>query len=293
MDKKVIRATITLVGDEFDDSGNNILIAEGLRTSAVVRFGGGAVMPSAEITAYGLSLSAMHKLMRVRWQDMNSMLNRIRIEAGVRGDLKYLFEGNITFAYIDTSNAPEIGLKISCIVGILDAYRPAPSISFAGSTSVVAAIKTITDGMGYIFENNGVPDDLMMDDVTLVSTDINKIRKLCHDYEIDIYVEHGLIAIAPQGGARDLTIPVITPKTGLIGYPTPTMQGVEFRCLWDPMIRFGGIVRIADSLMETTNGDWRAFGVTAHLETELNGGNWFMDIQAAHRGANNVAISRA
>lgn len=294
MNKKVIRATITLVGDTFDESGSNVLIYEGLRTSVVMRFGGGAIMPSAEVTAYGLSLSAMHKLMRIRWQDLNSMLNRIRIEAGEQGQpLTHVFEGNITFAYIDTSNAPEIALRISSMAGILEAYRPATPLSLPGDTPVVQAIADICERMGYIFENNGVPESLVMQNVTLVDTDMNKIRKLCAAYQIDLYVEHGLIAIAPQGAPRTLRIPVLTPKTGLLGYPVPTIQGVDVRCLWDPMVRFGGIIRIADSIMETTNGDWRAFGVTTTLESEIPGGAWFMDIQATFRGANDAAISRA
>ena len=294
MNKKVIRATITLVGDTFDESGSNVLIYEGLRTSVVMRFGGGAIMPSAEVTAYGLSLSAMHKLMRIRWQDLNSMLNRIRIEAGEQGQpLTHVFEGNITFAYIDTSNAPEIALRISSMAGILEAYRPASQLAFPGETPVVRAIADICERMGYIFENNGVPESLTMQNVTMGDTDMNKIRKLCRDYEIDLYVEYGLIAIAPRGAPRTLRIPLLTPKTGLLGYPVPTIQGVDVRCLWDPMIRFGGIIRIADSLMETTNGDWRAFGVTTTLESEIPGGAWFMDIQATFRGANDAAISRA
>ncbi len=294
MNKKVIRATITLVGDTFDESGSNVLIYEGLRTSVVMRFGGGAIMPSAEVTAYGLSLSAMHKLMRIRWQDLNSMLNRIRIEAGEQGQpLTHVFEGNITFAYIDTSNAPEIALRISSMAGILEAYRPASQLAFPGETPVVRAISDICERMGYIFENNGVPESLTMQNVTMGDTDMNKIRKLCRDYQIDLYVEYGLIAIAPRGAPRALRIPVLTPKTGLLGYPVPTIQGVDVRCLWDPMVRFGGIIRIADSLMETTNGDWRAFGVTTTLESEIPGGAWFMDIQATFRDASNVAISRA
>lgn len=294
MNKKVIRATITLVGDTFEESGTNVLTAEGLRVSTVVRFGGGAIMPSAEVTIYGLSLSTMHKLMRIRWQDLNSMLNRIRIEAGEQGQpLIQVFEGNITFAYIDTSNAPEIALRISSMAGILEAYRPASQLAFPGETPVVQAIADICERMGYIFENNGVPESLTMQNVTMGDTDMNKIRKLCTAYEIDLYVEYGLIAIAPRGAPRTLRIPVLTPKTGLLGYPVPTIQGVDVRCLWDPMIRFGGIIRIADSIMETTNGDWRAFGVTTTLESEIPGGAWFMDIQATFRDASNVAISRA
>lgn len=293
MKRKVIRTTITLVGDTFED-GSNILIAEGLRTSVVVRFGGGAIMPQAEVVGYGLNMSAMHKLMRIRWQDMRSMMNTIRVEAGEQGeDLSLVFQGNITFANIDTSNAPEIGVRISCMIGVLESYRRTTQISFEGEKSVVEAIKEISERMGYVFENNGVPDSLTMENVTLNGPDMNKIRRLCRDYEIDLYIDFGAIYICPQGAPRSLEIPVLTPQSGMIGYPVSTTQGVNVRCLWSPEIKFGGIIRIRDSLMQTANGDWRVFGVTTHLESELPGGNWFSDIQAAHREPNNAAISRA
>lgn len=291
MDKKVIRSTITLVNDRFDDDSNQI-IAEGLRTICNIQFGGGAVMPHAEIIIYGLPLDVMHKLMRVRWQDINSMLNTIRVEAGEAGEFSVVYEGNITFAYIDTSNAPNVSLRIRSITAIYEAYKPSNQRMFLGDFPVVQAIENITRDMGYRFENNGVPESLIMTDVTLGDSDLNKIRKLCRDYQIDLYVENRSITITRQGEARSIRVPIITPRTGLIGYPVPTIQGVDFRCLYDPMIRFGGLIKIADSLMETTNGDWRIFGTTIQLESEMPGGAWFIDVRATHNEPNNTAISR-
>lgn len=291
MDKKVIRSTITLVNDKFDD-GTNQIIAEGLRTICNIQFGGGAVMPHAEIIIYGLRLDVMHKLMRVRWQDINSMLNTIRVEAGEAGEFSIVYEGNITFAYIDTSNAPNVSLRIRSITAVYEAYKPARQGMFLGEFPVVRAIENIANDMGYRFENNGVPEDLTMTDVTLGDSDLNKIRKLCRDYQIDLYVENRSITITRQGDPRNIRVPLITPKTGLIGYPVPTIQGVDFRCLYDPMIRFGGLIKIADSLMETTNGDWRVYGTTIQLESEMPGGAWFIDVRASHKDPNNTAISR-
>lgn len=287
MDKKAIRTTITLVNDKFDDDTNQI-IAEGLRTICNIQFGGGAIMPYAEIIIYGLRLDVMHKLMRVRWQDINSMLNTIRVET--EGAIVY--EGNITFAYIDTSNAPNVSLRIRSITAIYESLAPAVPVVYFGERSVAGIIEDIATKMGYSFVNNGVPDTLVADDLTLEDTDLNKIRKLCRDYQIDLYIENRSITITPQGASRDIRIPLITPKTGLIGYPVPTMQGVDFRCLYDPMIRFGGLVRIQDSLMETTNGDWRIFGTTIQLESEMPGGAWFIDVRATHNEPNATAISR-
>lgn len=291
MDKKVIRSTITLVNDRFDDDTNQI-VAEGLRTICNIQFGGGSVMPHAEIIIYGLRLDVMHKLMRVRWQDINSMLNTIRVEAGEAGEFSVVYEGNITFAYIDTSNAPNVSLRIRSITAIYEAYNPSPQRMFVGPFPVVHAIENLAVDIGYAFKNDGVPEDLTMGDTTMGDTDLNKIRRICRDYQIDLYIENRSITITRQGAPRDIRVPLITPKTGLIGYPVPTMQGVDFRCLYDPMIRFGGIVRIQDSLMETTNGDWRIFGTTIQLESEMPGGAWFIDVRATHNEPNATAISR-
>lgn len=292
MRKKVIRTTITLVNDRFAD-GTNRIVAENLRTSCSVQFGGGAIVPTADIAIYGLNMQAMNKLMRIRWQDIQSLQNIVRIDAGEEGsELTLVYEGQITFGYIDMSSAPDAAFRIRSTAAAYDMFNPASPITYAGPTSVVQAIAGLCAKMGRLFENSGVPASLMMEDVTLVDTDMNKVRKLCKDYQIDLYVEQNVITIAPRGAPRIMRVPVLTPKTGLIGYPIPTMQGIELQCLYDPFVRFGGLVRIRDSLLETANGEWRVFGVTIDLESIIPGGKWFMNVKASRNEPSNVAISR-
>lgn len=292
MNKKIIRTTITLVGDTLAD-GSNQIITEELRTRCVVNFGNGGIVPTAEVIIYGLNMPAMLKLMRIRWQDIRSLQNTIKVEAGEQGsELTTVYEGNITFGYVDMSNAPDVAFRVTSSTAILDMYTSASPITFKGVTPVAQALGTISANMGYELENNGVPDSLTMTDTTLTDTNLNKIRALCKRYQIDLYIEQKRISIAPQGAPRNIRIATLRPGSGMIGYPTPTMQGVDVRCLYTTLIRFGGIIRIADSIMATCNGDWRVFGVTLNLESEVPGGNWFMDIRATNNEPNNVAISR-
>jgi len=302
INRKKIRTTIILRDDIFDSSeqdsndnsdGKNRLVTDGLRTSCAINFGNGSPMPNADIRIYGLKQGTMHKLLRVRWEDMKSMQNIVRIEAGEEGgEYISVFEGNITFAYTDMSDAPNASLVISCQSAIFEAQKPTSPLSFKGKKSVVSIIEEICKGMGYIFENNDVPDSIVAEDISLVDTEISKIRTLCDAHDIELYIEQGLISIAPKGDARKLKIPIISPNTGLIGYPMPTIQGVDLKCFYDPMIRFGGIIRIQDSIMETCNGDWRCFGIVIHIESEMPNGNWFMEIKAAHRSSKDAAITK-
>lgn len=292
MDKKVIRTTITLNGETFA-KGASILTSEELRTLCTINFGGGSVVPNAEISIYGLAMDSMLKLTRIRWRDIKSMMNTIRVEAGDQGkELTTVFEGNITFAYVDMSNAPDVTLRIQSSTAALNIYQPSSPVTYKGQTSVIRAIEELCGKIGCELENNGVPESLTMTDVTLTDTDLNKIRSLCKRYQIDLYIEQKRISIAPQGAPRQTRIATLRPGSGLLGYPVPTMQGIEARCLFNPGIVFGGLIRIADSVITTCNGDWRVFGVTLSLESEMPGGNWFMDLKATYNEPNNAALSR-
>lgn len=274
-------------------SGKNQMTVEGLRTGCIINYGNGSIMPTAEITIYNLAMDKVEKLMRVRWQDMRSLMNIVRVEAGNQGEeLALVFEGNITFAHPVMQGAPNIALKIQSQAAQWEAMKPITPSSFEGLQSVVTMIETIAKEMKYIFENNDVSPDLKLENMTVTGTGTDKIRTICAAAGIDVYIEQGLIAITPQGEPRKIKIPVISPNTGLIGYPTPTMQGVDFRCMYDPMVKFGGIVKIKDSQLKVCNGEWRAFGVSLNLESEVPSGNWHIDVKASHRTDNNVAISK-
>lgn len=291
MNKKIIRTTITLVGDTF--AAGNPLVTEDLRTLCTINYGGGSIVPHAEISIYGLNMEAMLKLTRIRWRDIKSMLNTIKIEAGDQGsELTTVFEGNITFGYVDMSNAPDVAFRITSSTAALNIYQPASPITFKGQIPVIQALQELCGKIGCELENNGVPESLTMTDVTLTDTDLNKIRALCKRYQIDLYIEQKRISIAPQGAPRNTRIATLRPGSGLIGYPIPTMQGIDVRCLFNPGITFGGLIRVADSIIESCNGDWRVFGVTLSLESEMPGGNWFMDLRATFNEPNNAAISR-
>ena len=292
MNKKVIRTTITLNGDTFS-SGGNIATADGFRALCTIHYGGGSIVPQGEIVIYGMDMANMLKLTRIRWRDMNSMMNTIKVEAGDQGgELATVFEGNITFAYVDMSNAPDVALRITSTTGALEIYKPASPITFKGSIPVVQAIQILCDKIGLRLENSGVPESLVMTDTTMTDTDLNKIRALCKRYQIDLYIESKTVSITPQGAPRDIRIAVVSPKSGMIGYPVPTAQGIDVRHLFRPDITFGGLIRVKDSLIDSCNGDWRVFGVTLSLESEMPGGNWFMDVRATYNEPNNAAISR-
>ena len=295
MKRKVIKLTLTLRDgvEVFTAQGDNRLSTDGLAVSCNIAFGNGSITPTAQIVIHGLALSKMLKLMRVQWNTMQSLLNTVRIEVGEQGSpLIVAYEGNITQATIDANAAPDVPLVITSQMAVYENMKVAePYITPKDQDIDVAdIISELCQKMGYEYENNGVSKIVV--NYTLEGSDLDKIKQLCTECDIDLYVENKLIAICPKGGARLIKTPVISPSSGLIGYPVPDIKGVSFSCLYDPSIRFGSICKIENSLMTTCNGEWRIFGVTTHLESEMPNGNWFCEVKATYRNDENVAIAK-
>lgn len=296
MRKKIIQITLTLNGQQqvFNSDNQNQLTSRELAVSCSLAYGNGAITPTAQIRVYGLPLDKMNKLMRLQWNTMDSLLNTVRIEAGDQGDtLKLVYEGNITQATIDANAAPDIPLIITSQMAAFEKAKVSPPYTLEKDVQMDAAliVEELATGMGYEFNNNGV--EHIITDTSLEGSDLEKIQKLAVICDFDLYIDGKKIDICKKGEPRTLKIPVISPSTGLIGYPVPDIKGVNFSCLYDPLVRFGGIVRIQNSqLGDIVNRDWRIYGLTAQLEANIPNGKWQIDAQATWRDSTDVAIGR-
>ena len=301
MNRKVIRVTITLRGTDkegkpevFTSEGDfNQLQSTGLRVLCNIINGNGTISPSANIQIYGLAMDKMAKLMRIQWNTMSAILNTILIEAGDEGsELTRVYEGNITFAKIDMSNVPNAFLNIESQAAIVHALKPVEPIPFVNDFDAAEMIRIIAENyMGYEFENNGA-SHIIADGGTYRKTYLSMIQEIAQAADFDLYIEQGKIAVCPRGGARNIRVPVISPKTGLIGYPVPDVRGVSFKALYDPLIKFGGVVKIQDSIINLCNGDWRIYGTTVTLEANQENGAWFIECNASRRDVKDVALAR-
>lgn len=290
--EKILKVSIKLgqEKDAWDAKGNDTLVAQGLRTSCQINYGNGSVLPGARIKIYGLKLETMMKLLRVKWNTERALANMVQVEAGDADGLSVVYTGNITFAYPDFGGAPDVCLILESHTAVLWQLKPAEATSNEGDVDVAAAIEAICKRMNKKFENNGVT--VKVSNKYLPNTEMEKIRQLVSDADIDMYVDNETIAITPKGQPRAIEVPVVSPGTGMIGYPVPDLMGVKVRCLYDKSLRFGGLIEIKDSQISQCNGQWRVFGMMLDLEAMTPGGKWMADIKAANVENNDVKVAK-
>lgn len=295
MRKKIIRVTLTLQDENvfFTAQGDNRLSSTGLAISTAITYGNGAISPTAQITIYGLPISTMNKLFRVQWNTMQSILNMVKIEVGEQGgQLSVAYEGNITFATTNMDASPTPSLVITSQMAVVEKMKATLPFTIPKDTptDVADIIAFLAKDSGYQFENHGVTH--ILTDTSLNGSNIDKIEKLAQMCNFDLYIEQRLIVICPKGADRPLKIPILSPDSGLIGYPSLDQRGLSFNCEYNNLVRFGGVTRIKDSLITVANADWRVYGLVANLESNIPQGKWEMNVNATWRDSKDAAVQR-
>ena len=98
-----------------------------------------------------------------------------------------------------------------------------------------------------------------------------------------MFVDDGTLAIWPAGGARGGSIPLISPQTGMKGYPTMNNLGPVLETLYNPSIRFGAKVKI-ESRVRPACGIWQVIRLQHNFESEVPDGAWFSHLETARPG---------
>jgi hypothetical protein len=198
----------------------------------------------------------------------------------------------MVFAAGQYMNQPDVFLEIQAMTGQLNQLTPVPPTSFKGSVSVATIAAQLAQTMGYAFENNGVTTQLS--NPYLAGTALDQLKSLVKAANCDLYLDDTIVAICPLGQPRAMTtIPLISPQSGLMGYPSFTDYGVIFRCLFNPAILFGGSVSLQSSIPKA-NGQFTVLCVGHQLESEKPGGAWYSLVHCVNPsvvGASTVANS--
>jgi len=281
--KKLLEATISLAPSgtntqqpQFEGGGNTVTLS-GLRMSAHVSKAGGPSDSTLDLTVYGMTESKMNQLSTLGMQINLVPKNAIVLQAGDGDGLSTVFQGYILSAYADFSGSPNVSFRISAHTGLPDATVPTPVSSIKGSGDVATLLSSLASTMGLSFENSGVTAKLSNPYYT--GSPKVQARAIAKDANISMIIDNGKLAIWPKNGARNGSVPKISPETGMIGYPTYTAYGIMLKCLFNPSIGFGQKIQV-ESRLKPACGEWAIYGMDYDLESLVPDGKWEITLMA-------------
>ncbi|MBR8028930.1 hypothetical protein KDX27_30465 [Burkholderia cenocepacia] len=276
--RKRIDLTITLGEGEFGDTGANTVTLTGLRVQAMIQATPAPAMPVVQARVYGLPEQMLNQLTAVGLVNAGVRFrNTILIAAGDDESMTTVYSGNISESWEDFSGAPDVALNVIGMSGLAASLKPVGALSYVGSVDVATIMQELANTMGLAFENNGV--SVQLSNPYFPGTALAQARACATAADIYFTIDRNVLAIWPRKGMRQVQgdLPVVSPETGLIGYPVVSSNGITLSTSFNPNILPGAPMQVSSS-RKTACGKWLVSGVTHTLESEIPDGQWFTRI---------------
>jgi len=279
--QKRIDLQLSLQNGNFEGGGNSATLS-GLRVSAKIANAGAPGMGVAEISVYGMPLQMMNQLSAVGTQYNVQGQNAVTVLAGDADSvLPTVFQGTIYAAWVDAAAMPEVNFRLMAYAGLYGAVQPAQPTSFSStSIDVAGAMQTLAGQMGLSFENSGVTTKLAS--CYLWGSPREQVKDIADQAGIQWTIDNNTLAIWPTGQTRSGTV-IVSPETGMIGYPTFSQSNVNIRTRFNPDLKIGSKVTVQSSLTPAC-GDWVVINVNHDIEAQVPHGKWQSSFQASTLG---------
>jgi hypothetical protein len=232
--------------------------------------GGNPAFSHLDLTVSGMTLSNMNALTTLGLNVSAVRKNTVTVEAGdVPTGLATVFQGQIREAWADFSGMPNVVFRVQADGAGLETVKPIPPTTFNGLTDVVTILRGLATQAKWGFQNDGVTAHLI--DPYLPGTIYDQMRTVVEHTGINMLPGPPTMVIWPKGGARGGSVPIVSPDTGLIGYPTFTQSAIQLTTLFNPGIGFGQKIQVKSSV-KIPNQFLRpsGSGLSAQANPELN-----------------------
>lgn len=290
--QRLIEVTVKLAPNQqtnqpikFAGTDSDTVTLSGFRTSVRIENSGAPAGSRAQVLMYGLSESIMNQLSTLGMVFNSIQRNSITVSVGDQENgLTPVFSGTIGNAFGDFNRAPKVPFRFECQTGLIDAVTPVPASSYPGATDVAEVMAGFARQMNLGFENNGVT--VQLPPSYFPGTLMSQLRRCAQAAHINAEIVDGgsKLAIWPIGGSRTSLaggpVPMISPKTGMIGYPSFAPNGyLIVNALFNPQVAFGGTVQI-ESMLPQASKSWVVQKLDLALDSMVPKGEWRMTIYA-------------
>lgn len=283
--KKRLELTINIGGGVNGDDIVSTSILTGIRMTADIAFAGGVTTGACQIQAWGLTQSRMNELTTIGPVATELFgKNSVQVRAGDDDSAMSLaFEGSIMEAFGNYAAMPSTLLYINAAAGMVQALKPVPPTSFSAESADVSVIMSgLANIMGLNFMDLGV--DVKLSRPYFDGTALMQARACARAADIWMTIDRGSLIIWPKDGLKGIgDIPLISPATGLVGYPIVSSNQIQFTSIYNPNIQFPGNVQLESSL-PMAQGKFGVNSMSHSLSSGMPNGPWFTTVNCYKNG---------
>ncbi len=281
---KKLKAVITLADDSntvFDSSGNNTLTIDTLRMVASTVISNRQAS-QLDLKIFGMRAKDMDALTSA-WIDSTAIRdNRIELFADNGNGYQQVFKGTIIEAQPLYKLAPDVPFQILGMISYFNTIEVTDALSYQGTVDINTIGQDLAQKMNLTFKSNAKST---LNNPNYKGTLFDQLRNACYDAKVDFYFQGDTLVFTPVEKPFDSTPAVIlSPTTGLIGYPEYSRRGLVVTALYDPAYLCGSAIEIKDSAVKGTNGRWYPFSIQFDLSANMPRGQWMATLQCNKAG---------
>lgn len=238
-----------------DQAGSGLDLS-GMRVRFSVKKSDVQTPNSADIRVYNLAEETANRIRRE--------FTRVTMQAGYESNFGTIFDGNIKQITVGRENGVDTFLDIAAGDGD-DAYNySVVNATLAAGASQRDQINATAASMGARGVKPGFIDDTgqarLPRGKVMYGMARDYIRQSAEASEASWSVQDGKLQVVKLTGVLPNQAVVLNSKTGLVGTPEQTNDGIQARCLLNPSLKIGGKVQInesdvAQARLEDTNKD--------------------------------------
>lgn len=262
----------------FESTGTNVLELTDCRASAQIQ-ANARQATTANVKIWGMRLADMDA-MTAAWIDPEAVRqNLMTVEADNGDGYRLIYTGQILEAQPDFSSAPEVPFQILSTIRYFQQIDVAEPLSFQGDVTAEFLGNYLAGKLGMDFAAApGV--NATISNPNYGGSYWEQLLGVAMAARVAFYFIGETLVFAPPGQSyleRDAV--VLTPTTGLIGYPMYTANGLMMTSIFNPAFATAAAVEVRESLVRGVNGRWNIVSLTHHVESRIPNGKWITTLR--------------
>lgn len=270
--KKIIEIRFTLSTGTF--SGGNTKIVKGLKCDISIDKPGLPAKNTAKGTVFGMRQEDAEKLTTLAYRPLTIGRHLVEIFAGEDPENLHLaYRGDITQAWGDYNKQPDVNFYFEAMTGFYSSVEPIAPFSGQGGQSASDICSGLASQMGLSFVNNGV--DASVSNPYLKGTATQQAQQISNDADFDMFIDDEEMSIVPKGQPTgdEKRAPLISPTTGMEGYPQFSANGLTIKSIYNPAIKMGNWIEVQSSISKAS-GMFRVTSLKHQISSENPQGKW-------------------
>lgn len=182
---------------------------------------------------------------------------RVVLQAGYQSNFGVIFQGNIKQIILGRESATDTFVDIVAGDGHLAYNYAIVNTTVAAGSTPTAQINAATTAtakygvsLGYVGNADTINSVKLPRGKVMYGNAKNYLRSVSQNVGQTWSIQNEKVTFVPKKSYLPGVAVVLTSKTGLIGTPQQTNEGVNVKCLINPMIKVGGRINIAEATVQ-------------------------------------------